>query len=345
MQRAWNRRGIWCVLLLCAGCQLSEKCQPRDDLPHERKQVPLPTYLIEAPDVLLIDAVRLVPLPPYKIAPLDVLGINVTNPLPEAPLTGLYGVDPDGTVNFGYTYGSVHLEGMTLEQAKKAIEQHLKLKLKPPYEATVLLSTGQQVQQIRGPHLVRIDGTIGLGVYGSVFVDGLSIADAKTNIEHHLSQFFKDPQISVDVSGFNSKVYYIVADGGGAGETVTRVPMQGKTTVLDALSQVNGLSSVSSKLRIKLVRPAASETSPEDVMHIDWNGIVRRGEVCTNYQVLPGDRIYVDAAMLVKADTYLGRFFAPIERVFGITALGNGTVRTFLTPIPTNNTQTLVNGP
>ena len=330
-----NLHNVWCVLILCAGCQSEELCQPGSDVPHECRQVSLPTYIIEAPDVLLIDAVRLVPLPPYKVAPLDVLGINVTNPLPDAPLAGVYTVDPDGTVNLGFSYGSVRLEGMTLEEAKKAIEQQLKLKLKPPYEATVLLSTGQQVQLIRGPHLVRTDGTIGLGLYGSVHVDNLSIAEAKLAIEQHLAQFFRDPEISVDVAGFNSKVYYVITDGAGSGEQVVRLPMTGKTTVLDALSQVNGLSPVTSKLCITLVRPDETGKCAGKVLPVDWNGIVRRGDTCTNYQVFPGDRIYLDGAPLIKADTYLARLIATLERIVGFASLVQAFRVSVLTPIAT----------
>jgi hypothetical protein len=49
----------------------------------------------------------------------------------------------------------------------------------------------------------------------------------------------------------------------------------------------------------------------------------------TNYQVLPGDRIYVKAAPLISADTYLARFIAPLERILGFTLLGRSTVGAF----------------
>src|SRR5207244_896137 len=42
-------------------------------VPREMEKVPHPTYIIEPPDVLLVDAARLIPLPPYKVEPLDAL--------------------------------------------------------------------------------------------------------------------------------------------------------------------------------------------------------------------------------------------------------------------------------
>jgi hypothetical protein len=32
---------------------------------------------------------------------------------------------------------------------------------------------------------------------------------------------------------------------------------------------------------------------PEQILPVDWNGITRAGNTRTNYQLLPGDRLYV----------------------------------------------------
>jgi polysaccharide biosynthesis/export protein len=306
------------------------------ELPHELHTTSLAPYVIEPPDVLLIDALQLVPKPPYHIGPLDIIGLQVTNTLPKEPIYGPYPVDPDGTINLGYNYGNIRALGLTLPELKAALIAHMKWHIQPPYEVTVVLVESKApLQQVRGAHLVRPDGTIGLGTFGSVFVDGLTIDQARAAIENHLAQFVMKPQISVDVAGFNSKVYYVITDGAGNGESVTRFPVTGKGTILDALSQVNGLSPVSSKCFVYLVRPTdtACKKGGEAVYHIDYNAIVRRGDVATNYQVLPGDRIYVLGAPMLTANTYLNRFLTPVQNIFGAVGLGNGTVREFLTPI------------
>src|SRR5262249_52189600 len=135
------------------------------------------------------------------------------------------------------------------------------------------------------------------------------------------------PEVSVDVAAYNSKVYYVVSDGGGNGEVVTRLPITGNETVLDAVGNVNGLSPVSSKHKIWIVRPSPAGSRCDQLLPVDWNAIARRGETVTNDQLLPGDRLYVQAQSLVTLDTYLARFISPIERAFGITLLGNTTVR------------------
>ena len=186
----------------------------------------------------------------------------------------------------------------------------------------VSLARSRALQQIRGEHLIRPDGTIGLGSYGSVHVAGMTLEEAKRAIEAHLSKYVLDPEVAVDVFSYNSKVYYVITDGAGFGEQVYRFPSTGNETVLDAIAQIAGLPPVASRKRIWVARPAP-EGECEEILAVDWKSITRCGNPMTNYQVLPGDRIYVQAESLITIDTYLARFITPIERVLGVTLLGN----------------------
>ena len=135
----------------------------------------------------------------------------------------------------------------------------------------------------------------------------------------------QDPQVIVEVQGFNSKTYYVIMDGGGSGQQVVRLPMTGNETVLDAIANVNGLSPVSSTHHI-WVAPTGTELEwALQVLPVDWYSVSTLGDPTTNYQILPGNRIYVDAQHAVMVDTYLARFLAPIERLLGITLLGSST--------------------
>jgi polysaccharide export outer membrane protein len=144
-----------------------------------------------------------------------------------------------------------------------------------------------------------------------------------------LSKFGTKPEaifVSVDVIAYNSKRYYVIFDGGGFGEQVVSFPITGSETVLDALSNVGGLSDVSSKRNVWVARRTPHPGQPWQILPVDWVGITQHGHTFTNYQVLPGDRIYVKAQRLVTIDRTLARIFAPVERVFGVTLLGTSTV-------------------
>jgi polysaccharide export outer membrane protein len=298
----------------------------------------LPAYTIEPPDILLIDAVRVVPRNP-RIEALDSLLIQFPAE-PEAEekeipsellISGIFPVEVDGTVNLGVTHGAVAVGGKTLPEVKAAIEKRLAQRLKKEVvtrrQVVVQLAESRGLQQIRGEHLVRPDGTVGLGIYGSVPVAGLTLEEAKAAIESHLAQELLNPQISLDVYAYNSKVYYVIFDGGGFGQQIYPLPVTGSETVLDAISKVNGLSPTSSRKHIWIARPFPGEGG-EQVIPVDWKAITMHGSTATNYQLLPGDRVYVKADHLITFDNFIAKLTAPFERMFGFTLLGNSTVRT-----------------
>lgn len=289
-------------------------------LPKELNKVTLPPYTVEAPDILLIDAQRLIPLPPYRVEPLDVLYMFAPGAPERDPINGPYPVDPDGTINLGPSYGGqVRVADMTVTEIEKMLRKRLEQFLKEP-GVTVSLAQSRGVQQIRGEHIVRPDGTISLGLYGSVYVAGMSLLQVKQAIEQHLSKFLYKPEVSVDVYAYNSKYYYVITDFAGSGEQVVRLPSTGNETVLDAISLVGGLSAVSTK-RIWIARPAPNNCG-DQILPVDWKGITRRGNTRTNYQVLPGDRVFVMSQPLTALDTAMARALSPVQRALGVALLG-----------------------
>jgi polysaccharide export outer membrane protein len=346
-----TRQGFWtytrlvaavvCAIAAGSGCHSPggyhcckppkfDPCRIADaPVPKELNKVTMPQYVIEAPDILMIDAIRIIPLPPYKVEPLDVLYISAKpgTVFETDPINGLYQIDVDGTINLGPAYGGkIRVADLTTDEIQTKLQAQVRRFAKAA-ELTVTLQQSRGVQQIAGQHIVRPDGTVGLGSYGSVYVAGLTVAQAKQAIEAHLGRYLYRPEVAIDVWAYNSKWYYVITDFAGAGEQVARLPHTGNETVLDAISQIGGLSAVSSK-KIWVARPAPGECCDDQILPVDWCGITRRGQVKTNYQILPGDRVYILSQPLTKFDTYFARVLAPINRAFGSTLLGVGTVRT-----------------
>jgi polysaccharide export outer membrane protein len=191
------------------------------------------------------------------------------------------------------------------------------------------------LQPVFGEYTVRPDGAVGLGIYGSVSVSGYTLSQAAVAIREHLSRLADAESggirpeylvVLVDVVGYNSKKYYVITDGGGAGEQILAFPVTGSETVLDALSQIGGLSPVSSKRNVWVARRTPHPGQPEQILPVDYVGMTQHGVTFTNYQIMPGDRVYVKAQRLVTIDNTLARIIAPIEKVFGVTLLGTSTV-------------------
>jgi polysaccharide export outer membrane protein len=203
------------------------------------------------------------------------------------------------------------------------------------------------VQPVSGPFQVRPDGSVNLGFWGSVTLSGLSLDQASEAIRRHLLQskvltdlgLDKHPEnlvVIVDVLAYNSKRYYVITDGGGYGEQVFPFPITGSETVLDALSNIYGLPSVASRRNIWVARRSPHTDHPWQILPVDWVGITQHGVTVTNYQIMPGDRIYVKAQKIITFDTALSRAISPIERILGVTLLGANTVNQIKGNVGTN---------
>ena len=110
---------------------------------------------------------------------------------------------------------------LLLDQAVEQLQADIVALLRRDYRnadawLTILQTSAQQ--QIAGEHLVAPDGKVNLGTYGRVRVVGMTIEEARNAVQTHLTQYLDNPQISLDVFGFNSKVFYVVTQGAGLGD-------------------------------------------------------------------------------------------------------------------------------
>lgn len=333
-------------LLMNAGCQLVQRnellVEPRCDaepqakvwVPRELDKATVPMYRIEPPDILSIDVAQSVSPLSHPLQPGDAVGLMVLGTFPNEPIAGEFLIGAQGTIDLGFSYGTVEVAGQSVGEAIPLIESHLRRQLRNPQVSLSRLHL-PEMQRIAGEHVVGPDGTVTLGQYGSVAVVGLTLDEVRCAIAEHLSAYFANPQVSVSVYAYNSKAYYIVTQGGGLGDSLVRLPYTGNETVLDALSQINGLSYVSSS-RMWLARPNR-ESGASMQIPIDWEGITQRADVETNYQLLPGDRLYIAQNRLVAFDSAISRLTSPLERILGFTLLGTGTASRLSGKVLRNN--------
>ncbi len=310
---------------------IAEATPPPNSPPSELAKVSLPRYRIAPPDILIIQAVRLFPKNPYYIQSADFLQIIVPGAPVDQPIAGTFQVDSGGRVNLGAAYDSVVVAGLTLDEAQETIAKRL-AQLLANNQVSVSLLQASGVQQVAGEHLIGPDGFINLGIYGSVYVSGMTVDEARATIENKLADYMDQPKVSVDVLIYNSKFFYIITEGAGFGDNVVRIPVTGNETVLDAISQIGGLQQISSK-RIWISRPAPKDTACDQILPVDWQAITRGASTATNYQVLPGDRIFIAEDRLLAINSLVTKVINPVERIFGFTLLSSQTIQ-FLQRFP-----------
>jgi polysaccharide export outer membrane protein len=125
---------------------------------------------------------------------------------------------------------------------------------------------------------------------------------------------------------YNSKKYYVITDGAGNGEQVYTFPVTGNDTVLDAIGHIGGLPPVASKRHIWVARRNVNG-GYDSILPVDWVGTTQRGVASTNYQIMPGDRVYVYSDKWKRADENVRKVLSPFERILGATLLGASTVQ------------------
>jgi polysaccharide export outer membrane protein len=340
-RRATAKAALLWLLVAVMGCRsLVDRPAPRlagpqtpppfgEPVPTEKDKSTLAPYTIEAPDILFIEAIRVVPKPPYHIQATDVLSIDFPDLFEEEgsrPRDNRYLVDGEGRVSLGPRFPKIPVRGMTEDQAVLAIREAVKEEFKDPQVSVQLFSSSGQ-QQISGEHLVSPDGTVNLGMYGLAYVAGMTVEEATAAVEEQLSKSLDNPKVSVSVFSYNSKVYYVITEGAGSGDLVGRFPITGNETVLDAIAQINGLSRLSSK-NVWIARPAPDGAGCDEMLPVDWKEITKGAATATNYQILPGDRIFIAENKMVALDAMLNKIIAPFERVMGFTLLGSQTIQT-----------------
>ena len=160
--------------------------------------------------------------------------------------------------------------------------------------------------------IVAADGTIDLGVYGRVRVAGSTVEEIEDRVRTAICDLDpgacdppedlpEDPgdravvlaratrgPVNVRLIAVDSLVFYALGEVAAPGA----YPLDGRETVLDAILEAGGLSDRANRCEIILARP----TGPGEcrvVLRVCYDRLVQLGDTTTNYQVLPGDRIFV----------------------------------------------------
>lgn len=246
-------------------------------------------YRIEPPDVLEIEVVTPALKIPARIELGEHLRIAASGTPADRSIFGTFKVNSKGEIVLGNRYGSVRVFGLTQEEAQTAVRTHLLQVLRAP--VVVVLLNEPLARPLKGTYLVGPDGTVTLNKCCVVHVAGKTIPEAEKALEEHLSEFFLRPDASVKVAAYNSKVYCVIIGGEKPGDNVVRLPVTGKETVLDAISHIGGLGG-SSPRKIWIARPAVDGSDRKEILPVDWRAITR-GNSSTNYNILPGDRIFI----------------------------------------------------
>jgi len=166
--------------------------------------------------------------------------------------------------------------------------------IEPPdiLEINVTGGVSKNRKSISGKFLVGPDGRVNLNDAGSVYVAGLTIAQAAAAVEKAVAKALVSPTVAIDVFAYNSKKYYVITQPLGAAQAVSEFPFSGNETVLDAIAQVGGIA-VPGPIEVSVVRPTPNGAGSENTLLVNWTELAGGNSEDTNYRLQPRDRVIV----------------------------------------------------
>ena len=133
---------------------------------------------------------------------------------------------------------------------------------------------------------VRPDGKISVPLLGDVVVGGKTPETVADDVSKELGEFVREPVVTVIVTDMGSDKYRSRVRVTGAVLRPLSAPYRQGMTVLDAVLEAGGLNEFANAGRAALYRKG-------QVMKVDLRGILNRGDMSTNYTLVPGDVVTV----------------------------------------------------
>ncbi len=150
--------------------------------------------------------------------------------------------------------------------------------------------------RLPGDQPILPDGSINLGRYGRLVVAGKTVDQVEAEVKTLIDAQTKNAgPITVRLVTRQSKVYYVLGEVNAPGAFT----LNGRETVLDGIVTAGGLTDRASRGKIILARPTPAH-SCRVVLPVCYNDIVQLGDTATNYQLAPGDRVYVPSRSCVE---------------------------------------------
>ena len=171
---------------------------------------------------------------------------------------------------------------------------------------------------LSGVHTIRPDGYITLDLIGDIYIEGMTPMQAAQALTQALQQFIIDGDVTVRVTGFNSKKYYMFGETNGVGEHA----FDGDVTILRAFARAKGVTVRAAWDRIRLVR---ANTRTRQIFKVNLQDIVTRGEWATNVQLKANDVVYVPPTVLARIGYLINHILFPFRSIFGTVTTFNPT--------------------
>lgn len=134
---------------------------------------------------------------------------------------------------------------------------------------------------------VRPDGKITVPVAGDIAVGGMAPENVAAKIEEVLSEYIREPVVTVTVTGMGSNEYLSRVRVTGAVGGPASLPYRPGMTVLDVILDAGGVTEFANARGTRIYRANGER------LEVRLDRILQDGDMSTNYGLRPGDIVTV----------------------------------------------------
>ncbi|MFP4446872.1 MAG: SLBB domain-containing protein [Desulfosudaceae bacterium] len=154
-------------------------------------------------------------------------------------------------------------------------------------EGDVLTITVYEQPDLKTTVRVSGNGMVSLPLLGQVSVNNLSVKELEEKIEGLLADgYIVNPQVNIFIDDFRSRKVTILGEVKKPGV----YEIQGRTTLLELISQADGLNRDATDTAV-IQHRSAPETEPP--VRIDLSRLMEEGQAAGNIEVRDGDHVYI----------------------------------------------------
>jgi polysaccharide export outer membrane protein len=174
--------------------------------------------------------------------------------------------------------------------------------------ADVIMITVMRHPEVSGLYPINTEGKIQYEFVGDIVLAGMTKDEAAQLLVKKLQTYIINPEVTIKITEYNSKVVYVIGEVGAPG----KIYMRGDTiTVRDALLAANLPQLTAATDACTLFTPSAvSKVVPKKV---NVYALLYEGDLKQNYTMKPGDTIYMPPTLWAK----IARFLNPITQPLG----------------------------
>jgi polysaccharide biosynthesis/export protein len=173
--------------------------------------------------------------------------------------------------------------------------------------------------EFSGVYPINQEGKLQYKFVGDFDVTGLTKVQLEEKLRSILSTYVIAPEVSVTVTEYRSKVFYVVGEVNAPGKYYMRsetIPIR------EAIFEAGLPTSGAAMRKCQIITPGA-KTKPV-VRKVDLYSILYRGNLNNNLLLKPGDILYVPSTVMAK----LIKVISPPAEVVGVAASGPDSAST-----------------